>query len=634
LAKRAYVYDVETYRNYFCLSARSLTDDEIVQFVIDKDCNDAKKIIAFFKDIYAIGYNNKTFDDIVINFIYKHPNCKAIDLWKLAGDIIGSQKKDDFNFYKEFKPYLKNDNYTSIDLMRLLFSKKLRVGLKELECSLNHPNVEELPYDISIDLDDEQKAKVLSYNVNDIEATHRVYKSSIKDLQLRQWVLKNYNVDGYNLDGVNLGMKIFERIMVDIIGNDDFTKGRTHRKEIVVKDILVPCLKFETPEFQTVLDRYQNLVVDKSEAEEALSTDDDGDDIERVAKFKWEPVIFGHRFKFGIGGLHKDVLKGCWKTDETHRVVSVDGTSYYPNMIIKWGFKPAHLSDDFYKAYQQILDERVDAKRKGDKMKDGTLKLSINGYFGNMNNQYSWAYDLQAMASTTINGQLMLSMLCEKFLLQGFDLIDVNTDGVFIRYPRTKQAEYEAILKWWMETSRINLEETEFSRIYFLTTADYFGETIDPKTGKASFKDKGLFIEDVRLGKGMEFPILARAVKKYFIENIPIEETINKCVNILDFCSYKKLKRDFTCYWRGERQQRVNRFYASKAGAHLYKEKYNENKRRTERGHILKDSPVLLLNKFEDTSVNGRQINYPFYHSKARKMVFEIERKEVVVSLF
>ena len=51
-------------------------------------------------------------------------------------------------------------------------------------------------------------------------------------------------------------------------------------------------------------------------------------------------------------------------------------------MIIEHGFYPPHLGKEFLEVYGQIKKERVEAKRNGNKIKDATLKLALNGLSG------------------------------------------------------------------------------------------------------------------------------------------------------------------------------------------------------------------------------------------------------------
>jgi hypothetical protein len=170
--------------------------------------------------------------------------------------------------------------------------------------------------------------------------------------------------------------------------------------------------------------------------------------------------------------------------------------------------------------------------------------------------------------------------------------------------------------------------------MYFLTTGDYFGTYY--KKGKLDVKEKGCFITTPRLGKGMEFPIIYKAIKEYFLNGKDFSQYIRNHDNILDFCSYKKLskKDNATCFWKGEKQQLVNRYYASRAGAHLYARKLKEGSSKYSVTHILKDSPVILLNKLDNKPISERSINYSFYLSKARESIVSLEGDKRQLTMF
>jgi hypothetical protein len=613
-----FIGDVETYGNFFCCTLLSLESNRAKLFVIDDKRNDAHELIQAFRDIYFIGYNNKSYDNLVINYIISNPDVKAEQIFDFSDRLIKGLRRDDHrDFYLRFGQYMNNSDYKYIDLMRMLFSKKLRVSLKELECSLNFKNVEDLPYPVGAILTEEQKRKVIEYNLNDCEATKLVAEKSLPDLKLRVWTQKNFGVEGYSLDGVNLGVKILEKKLAERIGNSDFTKSNTNRKTITIKDIIYPFIKFDTPEFNQVLKNFQDLKVYKYL--------DKKDGKEKWSKYKSEVLIGPYLYKYGLGGLHFETATRAWHCNDDYTVLSIDVSSYYPAQLIEYpGYcKPEHLPDEFVEVYRDVRDERLRAKTAGDKTKSETYKLSINGAFGNLSNEFSWLYDPKALLAITVNGQLMLSMLCEKLMQQKIKLVDVNTDGVYVYLHKDQRESFDKICKWWEKATKMALEETRFESIYFLTTADYFGTTLNK--GKIELKEKGCFITTPRLGKGMEFPIIYKAVKEYFLNKKDFTKYIRECDNILDFCSYKKLKKDYTCFWKGDKQQKVNRFYASRDGAHLYKRKWNEDKRKFEISHILKDSPVMLLNRLDDKSINERSINYPFYLSTARGIIVSLE---------
>lgn len=79
---------------------------------------------------------------------------------------------------------------------------------------------------------------------------------------------------------------------------------------------------------------------------------------------------------------------------------------------------------------------------------------------------YSWLYDPQYTLSITINGQLLLTMLAEKFMeIEGLQIIQVNTDGITVKIPKLKIAEYNTICKEWQKMSNLQLEFAEYSKM-------------------------------------------------------------------------------------------------------------------------------------------------------------------------
>ncbi len=595
------------------VSFLSYDEDKCHTFKIDDDTgeNNRKDLIEFVKGKTLVGYNNKTFDDIITNFVIRHEDTTALELHKLSGKIIGGQKKEDFNIYKEFGIYMKNETFRTIDLMRLLFSKKLRVGLKELECSLHHDNVEELPFEHDKILTQEEKEQVISYNINDCRATKLVLQKSIEALQLRRWMQNEYGIDAFSMDGVNGGVKILEILYERISGDSSFKKKITRREWVKIEDIILPLVKFETPAFQKVLETYKNHIWYSSHYDETLFED---------SKLKFEPLINGFRFKFSLGGLHGFTQPGMWESNDEYEVMSVDVASYYPSMVLKHRFCPGHLNvDTFLRVYGGVKDERMAAKAKGDKLKDGTLKLSINGAFGMFGNQYSWLFDHKVRLQICCNGQLMLAMLIEKLFQEEIQLIDANTDGVYVYLHKSKKERFQQIIAEWEKVTKMEMEQTKFEKMWFVNTADYFGTYVSK--GKIAVKEKGMFQSTVQLGKGMEFPIIAKSIKEYFLKGVPVEKYIREHDNVLDFLSYKKLSRDAECWHNRVRIQRTNRYYACKSGAYLLRKDVKANTLT----HLLKESPVQLLNKLDDKPIKERDISYGFYIRAAKSIIYTIE---------
>lgn len=287
----------------FCVSFLSYDSDEYKLFIIDHSLgiNDREELIEFIKDKTLVGYNNLTFDNLHLNYIVKHPDVTELDLYNLTQRIIGGQKNPEFNIYKEFKSYIYTDLYDSIDLMRTLFSKKLRVSLKELECSLNFFNVEELPYEYDAILTNEQKLKIQAYNKNDVEATKLVLEKTIPALKLRRWMQKEYGINAFSMDGVSAGVNILATKYEKEIGDRTFLKDKTIREMVKIKDIILPFIKFDSAGFQGVLEKYQKHTWYSKHFDEKLFED---------SGLTIKPKINNAEFKFSLGGLHFSVKAG------------------------------------------------------------------------------------------------------------------------------------------------------------------------------------------------------------------------------------------------------------------------------------------------------------------------------------
>jgi hypothetical protein len=51
-------------------------------------------------------------------------------------------------------------------------------------------------------------------------------------------------------------------------------------------------------------------------------------------------------------------------------------------------------------------------------------------------------------------------LLCEKLLkTEGLKLLQVNTDGLTIRYPRRAITEVQSVMDWWQNKTKLKLAE-------------------------------------------------------------------------------------------------------------------------------------------------------------------------------
>lgn len=305
----------------------------------------------------------------------------------------------------------------------------------------------------------------------------------------------------------------------------------------------------------------------------------------------------------------------------------------YPSIILEHKVFPEHLGEEFLKVYGKIKEDRIKAKHEGNKIVDSTLKLSLNGLSGNLQNEHSWVYSPKTVLRIRLNGQLMLLMLAETFELSNISVIQANTDGLFVQYKRSQQQIVDAICKDWEKKTKLILEADYFESFYQFAINDYVGV----KTGYSETKDqklikkKGMFIDSVSLGKGMNALIIPEAINKCLIDNIPVVETIQHCKDIHKFITYQKVSRDYCVEYDGKIIQRINRFYFSNNAPWLYKCKIDNQGNRSNYIKLSTQSGVSICNIIDQNFIFPNDINYMYYVKEAQKIVDAFKCKQLTL---
>ena len=216
----------------------------------------------------------------------------------------------------------------------------------------------------------------------------------------------------------------------------------------------------------------------------------------------------------------------------------------YPSAIINYQLYPQHLGPEFLTTYKKIREDRIKAKREGNKIINQTYKLALNGISGMLQSEYSWCYDPKTVLRLRLNCQLMLLMLTERLIKLGCHIGQLNTDGVMYLAPRCCIKDVMRVCKEWEQITKFELEHEYFEAFYQYAVNDYIGvykgysEAHDPKL----IKTKGLFIQEPILGKGLAPLVIADSLVNYFVNNVSPEETIYNCKDILKFCLFSKKK--------------------------------------------------------------------------------------------
>ena len=152
---------------------------------------------------------------------------------------------------------------------------------------------------------------------------------------------------------------------------------------------------------------------------------------------------------------------------------------------------------------------------------------------------------------------------------------------------------------------------------------NYYIKELNGKSDAKGALNEFMYLKD--LSKGYSMPVVARAVVNYFVDNIPVLETLYNSKNILDFCLTQNVGKQFHVeYVEGTNiipMQRYVRFYASNQGGFIYKV-HNDS---FAKNGLCAGQKVQILNSLDDKQIEFRNINYNYYYKEALKIIDPIK---------
>lgn len=681
--KTVLVYDIEVFRNVFHCTILNTETNEYYKFEISERKNQLEELVTFFKrldgsvrfgqlftmdikldtDVIFAGYNNIHYDNPIINYIIDYYNilknknylqvCQSI--YNLSKII--TSKEASTELWRKWKYQVW---FESFDILTMLYSDKLRVGLKDIQVTMEYNNVQEFVYDWDSSLLVKYIDSMIEYNINDVNSTYELLLRNKDAVKLRLAIEDKYNVRVLSKDGVNIGMKILTQEYLKRTGLTwyDIEGLRSPMDLIPLKDVILPFIKYNDPILTKMLSTLKEQIVPPGNK-----------------GYEYQFLYNNVAYTVGVGGLHTKNDADTIIAAEDEILIDIDVASLYPSMLLQYDFYPKHLGPEFKEAYSDIRNRRLEAKKIGDKETDATLKLALNGLSGNLQNEHNFCYSPFAVMQIRMNGQLLLLMLAESLTEIGCKIIQANTDGLFVLLKKDIYEKAKEVYHKWEQLTGLVLEEDRFTAMWQLNVNNYiavkegyyqamksFLEGKEVKDNKGRILDTvekvenyyikkkgGSFLTEVELGKGLSAKIIPIAVQRYLVDKIPIEDTIYQCTDIKKFLMAQKVNKEFNIEYNNQTIQRTNRFYASTSGPYLYKYKVAQEetvKYKKVKGikvidkvikkgekyaytNLLTSSGVIILNKFDDIPISERKINYRYYVAECNKIINKFEQKQL-----
>lgn len=623
------IYDLECLKNLFTYTGYCPKEDKYYQFVICNWRNDLELLHTHLKrdKIIQVGFNNENYDYVLIHHILNHFNEYkyftgqevATALYNKSQEII----EQEFSVISD-----KNKFIQQVDLYRIHhFNNKARIAsLKDIEIAMNLPDVREMPIHHSTWCKQGDEIEILSYNKWDVYSTYLfflvtigktdnpIYKGRNK-LDLRIKLQKKFGISCLNWPDVKIGEQLILKLYSDKTGISlyDLKKnGGTKRNKIDLKDCIPHWANFETKEFNEIKSKFQNTVIS---------------DIK--GSFSESLIFHGIKMDYGTGGLHSCIKSGIYEADDYWMILDEDIGSLYPSLAIQLGLYPQHLGKTFLEIYDKdIVSVRLTEKKKNKKDRDMVImegfKLSANGIYGKSGEESSALYDPLYTMCTTIGGQMFLSLWTEKLVkaIPEIKFIQHNTDGISYLLPRKDLAKAKAVGEEMTKLTGLYIEDNIYSKMIIRDVNNYISVYEDGNT-----KLKGCFEIDKEFHKDPSMRIVPIALKEFFVNGIPIEETIKNHDNIYDFCLRLKTNSKSTAVYQyienGEMKKKIldrtTRYYISNSGknsGNLYKDFGDGRISGVNIGYS-----ATIFNKYIEKPMSEYNLNYNFYIAEAMKIV-------------
>lgn len=533
-----FIFDCEVFAHDWLFVFKEIATGEYT--VIHND-NDA--VVAFMeRNPFLGGFNNKHYD----NFILKGVMCGLTpEQIKEINDLIIVEEVNgwDIPVLREYRVY-----FDSFDLMD---DCQVGLSLKAIEAHLGIPIEEtEVDFNITHRLSEKELQETIYYCKYDVDATEKLY-------HLRQAYLKNKVTLGKarNLTDRQAMYMTNAKLTSVYLKAQKPEKPWNDERNFQYPEKL---LRQYIP--QEVFDFFDRMKDDRIPNDELFSS-------------KLEIMVGVCPCTIAYGGIHGAIPTYVEEATETRTIRNKDVASYYPHLMTLMGYCSRNMPSP--KMFEDTLEERVAAKKAGDKATANALKLVLNTTYGAMLNgkdgtAFNDLYDPLMGRSVCISGQLFLLELSEHLIAEcpTLKIIQLNTDGIMVSFDHEDEAKYQEITQEWQDRTGFELEEDFIRKIVQKDVNNYVEVPADG--GEPKVKG-GQLVRGIAPAGAFNINnnavVVARAIKQYFIDGTPPEETIAANENILDFQLIAKAGGKYSqCYHLvgGEKVivQKVNRVYA------------------------------------------------------------------------
>jgi hypothetical protein len=472
LDKDVYVYDIESYPNYFVLCYKKLGCDEMHYLTTPEEL---KKF--FQRDGMIIGFNNHSYDDLICDYCINLDLTDAAVIKEYSDKIINNTA--DLTFSRFPNTY---------DIMKWRTSDT-RLPLKGWMNGSGN-TILETPIPFDKDVSEEQKKLVIEYVTNDVKATEEFYK---------------YLVD---VDSIPASLNLAKFISSKTNHTTESMFRRSTNGQII-KFTENYNTKWDSSEQRRYLDRckleYMHLIPD--EVQEWMLNG---------CYASTKPKSASHNnFEYSAGGLH--LMNPKFQNREVKNITNADVASYYPNLIVNM-----NMLGEFTPEFKDLITSRIKDKKEGRKGSALAKKLLLNSTFGILRSSEYSAHlkDFRRGIAITVTGQFILSNMANKIQEEtDCELVEVNTDGVAWHYPNLEEDnKAREIVQECARNASLDMEFDNIKRWYHKDVNNFIAIDENNKIKRKGFFSKKFFSNNY---------IVPKIVEDLLVNNLSLDRSLD-----------------------------------------------------------------------------------------------------------
>jgi hypothetical protein len=531
MQKQQLFFDTECYPNYFLLVFKDLKGNEECFVKDENNVLPVARIRKLLETRQTIGFNSRMYDIPMITYALSGVSNSLLK--EMSDRIINESVYNTLCEYQLWCP----KEYDHIDIINVAIGKN---GLKMYGARINTPYLQDLPYDPSTSLTQEDKAIIKKYCSNDVDITKNLYLHLKNEIDIRTAINDEYKVDVRSKSDAQIA---------EVLINKQLVSSKKKITSFEFKYTPPDYIKFNSDNLNNLLVKFTEIefkgVAGDRLLEKGIVTD---------------VIINDVPYSCGIGGLHsKEEARTVFAADDEY-IIDIDVVSYYPTIILNNKYCPDNYNtEEFLEFYQKIYDDRIIAKKENNVSKANVYKIILNGSFGKFGDQYSSLYSPKLLIHTTITGQLSILMLIERLEEYGYNVLSTNTDGITVKVKKDKYNFFRQIVKNWEDKVNFKTEEVKYKSLHNQSVNSYIAIKED-----GTLKCKGLFGSD-DISRNPAIKICKEAIFSYLLDKRKVEDTImNAKQDPSNFIMVRKCTKGG--YWKGEYLGKVVRWYWSTKG--------------------------------------------------------------------